>query len=405
MALPASGGSVDAEQAVALAALQRELDAAHDDLVRLVLHPVAGIDVFQHQQRIGRLERLAELEREGRRDVQGSQFLHLRQHLHAALRLSCLGGLGAEAVDERFQVRALALLLLVLGRREHHRRGALALEARIIARIALQLPRVDVRDDVDHAVQEIAVVRDHEQCSGVALQPLFEPENGVEVEVVGRLVQQQQVRGAHQRLREIESHAPPAGEARHRLAHLLVGEAQAVQQLLRARAHRVRAGVAHRGMQLADPVAVVGGFGGGELAFEPAQRGVAVDRVLERGPLERGRFLRDVRDAPPRRVVDLALVGVQLPAQEREQARLPRAVRADQADPVAGVERDLRAFEQRPGAAAERDLREADHGGSIRKARIVRATAGPAINAARARGIRDNSVVPAGLHAVMRATR
>ncbi|HYS50585.1 MAG TPA: hypothetical protein VEM33_01765, partial [Burkholderiales bacterium] len=40
------------------------------------------------------------------------------------------------------------------------------------------------------------------------------------------------------------------------------------------------------------------------------------------------------------------------------------------------VERDVGAFEQRFRAAAERDLGEADHVGSIGKARIVRATVG-----------------------------
>ena len=95
--------------------------------------------------------------------------------------------------------------------------------------------------------------------------------------------------------------------------------------------------VGSRAVQLADQVTIVGGFGGGELSFEPAQRRVAVDRVFERGPLERGGLLRDVRDAPARRVVDLSRVGVEFAAQEREQARLPRAVRADQAHLVAGV--------------------------------------------------------------------
>ena len=70
------------------------------------------------------------------------------------------------------------------------------------------------------------------------------------------------------------------------------------------------------------------------------------------GALERGRLLRDVGDAPARREIHLALVGVQLAAQQREQARLAGAVRADQADLVAGVERDVGAFEQHLGAAS-----------------------------------------------------
>jgi hypothetical protein len=59
-----------------------------------------------------------------------------------------------------------------------------------------------------------------------------------------------------------------------------------------------------------------------QLALELAQRGVAVDRVLDRRAIERRRLLRHVRDAPVRRAVGVALVGVQLAAQQREQARL-----------------------------------------------------------------------------------
>jgi hypothetical protein len=96
---------------------------------------------------------------------------------------------------------------------------------------------------------------------------------------------------------------------------------------------------------------------------------------LERDTVERRSLLRDVRDPPLLREIDVALVGVQLVTQQREQARLARAVRADQADAVTGVERDVGAFEQHLGAAAEGDLGEADHG----EARIVRAGPAPGV--------------------------
>jgi len=99
--------------------------------------------------------------------MQRRELLHLRQHFHAALRLPRLGGLGAEAFDERLQVRALALLLLVLRRRQHHRSGALRLEGGVVARIAPQLLAVDVHHDVHDAVEEVAVVRDDEERPGV----------------------------------------------------------------------------------------------------------------------------------------------------------------------------------------------------------------------------------------------
>jgi hypothetical protein len=86
--------------------------------------------------------------------------------------------------------------------------NALLLEARIIARVAPQLLLVDVHDRRDNAVEKIAVMRHDHQRASVALEPFLEPDDGIEIEVVGRLIEQQQVGGAHQRLREVEAHAP-----------------------------------------------------------------------------------------------------------------------------------------------------------------------------------------------------
>jgi len=49
------------------------------------------------------------------------------------------------------------------------------------------------------------------------------------------------------------------------------------------------------------------------------------------------------------------------PAQEREQARLAAAVRADQADLLPGVEGERRVLEQPVRAARERQVVEAEH--------------------------------------------
>jgi len=45
-----------------------------------------------------------------------------------------------------------------------------------------------------------------------ALQVRLEPEHGVQVEVVGRLVEQQHVRRDEERAGEGDAHPPPAGE-------------------------------------------------------------------------------------------------------------------------------------------------------------------------------------------------
>ena len=175
------------------------------------------------------------------------ELLHALQRLDPALRLLGLAGLGLEAVDELLQVRDLVLLL-------REARPAAAPAARRASprtrcscrRSAIELGVVDVQRDVGHRVEEFAVVADHDHRAAVALQPGFEPDQRVEVQVVGRLVEQQQVGRAHQRARQLQAHAPAAGEAVDRRVELVGLEAQAQEQRLRARPGVDAAGVADR---------------------------------------------------------------------------------------------------------------------------------------------------------------
>ena len=70
----------------------------------------------------------------------------------------------------------------------------------------------------------------------------------------------------------------------------------------------------------------------------------------------------DGGDAPVARHQAVAGLGVQFAAQQREQARLAAAVRADEADPPAGVELQVGVLDQAAGAAGERELPELDQG-------------------------------------------
>ena len=109
---------------------------------------------------------------------------------------------------------------------------------------------------------------------------------------------------------------------------------------------------------LAGLLGVDGGGGPGRFqrALDGAQLVVAVQHEIERRRRDRGRFLRDVRDRPRRRQLDVAGVGVQLAAQERKQARLAAAVGADQAHLVPGVHGEARALEEALRAAGERQV-------------------------------------------------
>ena len=112
--------------------------------------------------------------------------------------------------------------------------GSLAFEDGIIARIASELSVVDMQDDVGDAVQKIPVVGNDDQGATVTFEPVFKPQDGIQIEVVRRFIQQQQIGRAHQRLCQIQTHAPAAGKGRHAVLHVFHGKAQSQQELFGA---------------------------------------------------------------------------------------------------------------------------------------------------------------------------
>ncbi len=213
-----------------------------------------------------------------------------------------------------------------------------------------------------HRIEKIAVVGDQQQRARVGREPILQPHDGVEVEVVGGLIEQQQVRAAHQRLREVQPHAPAAGKLRYGTRLLFFIETQARQQRRRARARGVTADVVVMRVQFGDFFAgLVLVFCLLQRCFHRAQFGVTVQCVFQRRARAGGRFLGDVRDHPFGRQFDLARVVVDLPAQQRKQGGLAAAVGADQADLVAGEQRKVGAFQQVLGPPGEGEVGKADH--------------------------------------------
>ena len=135
--------------------------------------------------------RRGEVEREWAVDVRGGDQLHPLERLDPALGLLGLGRLGAETVDVRAQVFDLFLLpgvgRLLLGQRL----GTRALELGIVAAVDIELASIEMDDRRYDRVEKVAVVGDQQQRPRITLQPLFEPEHGVEIEMIRRLVEQQ----------------------------------------------------------------------------------------------------------------------------------------------------------------------------------------------------------------------
>jgi len=183
---------------------------------------------------------------------------HAFQRLHAALRLLRFGSLRLETVDEALQMLHRLLLLHIRALLQRDLLRAQDFELAVIAAVTLDLPVLQMQRDVADGIEEFAIMRDHDQRSRIAMQPVFQPDDRIEIQVVRRFVQQQQVRAAHQRLRQVQAHAPAAGETCHGVLCLREREPQADQQGFGAGRRGVPVGVGERGVCFGFSGAIVG---------------------------------------------------------------------------------------------------------------------------------------------------
>ena len=143
----------------------------------------------------------------------------------------------------------------------------------------------------DQAVQELAVVRGHHERALEGAQEALEPEDRLEVEVVGRLVEQQRVGLHDQDPRERDAHLPAARERADVAVDLLGREAEAGEDLARARLEPVAAELLEARLRLAEALdqrlELVGARGIGERVLELVQLARRLGdraRAVERRP-------------------------------------------------------------------------------------------------------------------------
>jgi hypothetical protein len=246
-------------------------------------------------------------------------------------------------------------------------RRALGLLADEILEIALvgRDPRpIQVRDDVDAAVEQPAVVADHDRGAREARQPALQPHRGFKVEVVGRLVEQQQVGLQEQRAGQRHAHPPAAriGGQRPRLRRLV--EAEPGQDRRGAR----RRGIGADGDQ---PLVDLGGAVGPGVVLQRGEQrgafGVGGQHGVEQRALAARCLLRDMAEARAGREPDVAAIGLDVADDRLQQRRLARAVPPDQPEAPPGVECHVGAVEQRAAADAEHQVadREDGHGAPL----------------------------------------
>ncbi|MNC18214.1 hypothetical protein D3C75_661110 [compost metagenome] len=251
-------------------------------------------------------------------NVRRGDHLHTFQHLNAALGLFRFRRFGLKAIDEALQVGHALLLAfvhrLLLG--ETHR--ALAFERAVVAGIFEHRFLFDMNDFVYHRIEEVAVVRDQNQRTLIAFQPLLQPDHRIKIEVVGWFIEQQEVGAADQRLGKVKTHPPAAGEIADRAFKLFVAEAQTVQQRGGAGANGPRIDSVQLAVDIGNGVPVVALVGSIQLGFELAVFPITVNNIVHCRYAQGRGLLIYPGQLPVTRVSEVTAIRADLVFQQRQ---------------------------------------------------------------------------------------
>ena len=185
---------------------------------------------------------------------------------------------------------------------------------------SLRIDAVELEHASGHVLEEVAVVAHHEDGARPVGEDFLQPEDAIDVEMVGRLVHQQDVRLARQLARDREALPPAAG-------------------------------------QRADRRAAVGEPGAAEGLGDPSRSLVLVhgaqdarDHLLDGAVQREDRILGHVAHADPAAEDAAAAVWLLDSRQDPEEGGLAGAIGSDEAHLIAVHEPERQAVEQRPGA-------------------------------------------------------
>jgi len=156
------------------------------------------------------------------------------------------------------------------------------------ADVLLGVSGADLENAIGDGIDEVAVVGDEQQRTAPRSEVVLEPGDGVDVEVVGWLIEDQHIRVAQQEAGECHPHPPAAGELLDR-AFVPVGrKAQSGKDTMRLGLERVAAVGFELRLRLAvlfDHAVHVARPGGFEFPFERSQPLSDLTNVLS--PIER----------------------------------------------------------------------------------------------------------------------
>ena len=152
--------------------------------------------------------------------------LDLFQLFDAALYLFCLGGLSAEAVDERLQMLDLDALITVSGLELRPPLVFLAEVFGVVALIDIQALVPYLHRAIDRHIEKIPIVRDKDVTEGISPEIVLEPVTSFKIQVVGGLIEQQQIGLGQQQFGQCDAHLPASGKLIRLPRPILLAEAE-----------------------------------------------------------------------------------------------------------------------------------------------------------------------------------
>ena len=170
---------------------------------------------------------------------------------------------------------------------------------------------IDVDRDVGHGIEKLPVMADDNQGARIAFEPGFQPDESVQIQVIGRFVEQQQIRGAHQRPGQLQAHTPATGKTIHRLIEFAGSEPQAQNECLSPRLCIMGSYIIEQRVGVAHALAIITGFGCRHFGFSSHQSGVAFNDEARGAFVGLGHVLCHLGHLPLGGDIEIAAVLVQ----------------------------------------------------------------------------------------------
>ncbi|MCY1530834.1 hypothetical protein D9M68_660400 [compost metagenome] len=282
--------------------------------------------------------------------------------------LARLGLVGRETAHEVLQFGHAFLGLGVVGHQALAGLGGGQHVVVVVAGVDADLAVVHVGHVRAHLVQEVAVVADDDHRALVAVEHVFQPTNGVDVQVVGGFVQQQDVRIREQRLRQQHAQLPAGRHFAHGQIVLVDGDFQAQQQFAGAGFGRIAVIFRELGFKFGGAhVVVLGGFrirvDGVAFGHGRPHLGVAHhDDVQHAQVFERELVLAQLAQAHARLQRHVARRRLQVTADDLHEGRLAGPIGPDQPVAVAFPELDADVLEKGFGTELDGEIGGGYHG-------------------------------------------